>query len=332
MSLLDLTTLPGLGQRALILLAAIALDAAIGDPDWLWDRVKHPVVHIGNLIGWGDRTLNKGSPSQRRWTGWAAIIGLITAFAGLAAALSAILGTNVLGLAIETLLVAILLAGRSLYDHVKAVADALKNEGLPAARSAVSRIVGRDPEQLDESGIARGAIESTAENFADGVVAPAFWFLVAGLPGIVAYKVINTADSMIGHRTDRHKDFGYAAARIDDFANLLPARLSGLYIAAGAAIAGYSLSDSLRTMWRDARKHASPNAGRPETAMAGALGIALAGPRRYAEYTSTDPWLNDTGRKDTNADDIFSALAIMRNASIVQWIVIALIAVIALPV
>jgi adenosylcobinamide-phosphate synthase len=179
-------------------------------------------------------------------------------------------------------------------------------------------IVGRDPKQLDEAGVCRAAIESCAENFADGVVAPVFWLALLGLPGLIAYKAVNTADSMIGHLTARHADFGWAAARTDDLVNLIPARLSGLLIALAAPVSKGDIVTSLKTMWRDAKIHRSPNAGWPESAMAGALGIALAGPRHYGERGVDDPFLNADARKEATPDDIDGALRILVAACLLE--------------
>jgi adenosylcobinamide-phosphate synthase len=209
------------------------------------------------------------------------------------------------------LVASVFLAQQSLYRHVARVRSAFATGGLTAAREAVAMIVGRDPESLDESGVARAAIESCAENVSDGVVAPVFWLALVGLPGLVIYKAINTADSMIGHRTPRHRDFGWAAARLDDLLNLVPARLAGILIALAAPVARGSIVTSLKTMRRDARRHRSPNAGWPESAMAGALGIALAGPRRYGGSVVDDSFLNAEGRKDATPDDIGRALKIL---------------------
>jgi adenosylcobinamide-phosphate synthase len=190
---------------------------------------------------------------------------------------------------------------------VQAVARGL-GEGLDQARAAVAQVVGRDPESLDAPGVARAAVESLAENFSDGVVAPVFWFLVAGLPGLAAYKAVNTLDSMIGHRDARHRAFGKAAARLDDVVNWLPARLAGLiYVAAAALLPGARAGRAWTAMWRDAPKHRSPNAGWQEAALAGALGFALAGPRRYGDEIVEDPWMGD-GRRELTAADLGRAL------------------------
>jgi adenosylcobinamide-phosphate synthase len=222
-----------------------------------------------------------------------------------------------------------LIAQRSLYEHVERVATALEREGLDSGRCAVSQIVGRDPDVLNEAGVARAAIESLAENFSDGVVAPVFWLAVGGLTGGVAYKAINTADSMIGHRTPRHNDFGFAAAKLDDLVNLPASRLCALLIVLAALVTkNASASHAWTSVWRDARHHRSPNAGWPEAAMAGALGLALAGPRVYGGVMVDDATMGD-GRRDANAHDIRAALKLYRRA---DAILIALVAVLTLAV
>jgi adenosylcobinamide-phosphate synthase len=227
------------------------------------------------------------------------------------------------------LIASTLIAQRSLHDHVERVATALEQEGLAGGRQAVSQIVGRDPDALDEAGVARAAIESLAENFSDGVVAPVFWLAIGGLAGGAAYKAINTADSMIGHRTPRHSDFGFAAARLDDLVNLPASRLSALLIVLAAAISNNaSASNAWTAVWRDARHHRSPNAGWPEAAMAGALGLSLAGPRVYGGVTVDDATMGD-GRREAGAQDIRAALALYRRA---DGILIALVAALALAV
>ena len=282
------------GSGLFIVIAALAFDALIGDPDWLWRRLGHPVALIGALIEYLDRRLNREdrSPQQRMSAGIAstAITVVIAGSVGalIQAAVQQLPADNI----ILALIASIFIAQRSLYQHVAEVRSAFAEGGLTEARDAVAMIVGRDPEQLNEAGVCRAAIESCAENFSDGVVAPVFWLALLGLPGLIAYKAINTADSMIGHRTERHASFGWAAARLDDGLNLVPARLSGLLLAAAAAFAGEaSAGRAFATLLRDARKHHSPNAGWPEAAMAGALGLALAGPRDYAEGRVEDAWL-----------------------------------------
>jgi adenosylcobinamide-phosphate synthase len=296
----------------LLLLAALALDAWLGDMPALFARVPHPVALVGRVVAELERRLNreKRSESDRRVRGIVTVALMILAaiLAGLAAAW--ICRWVRFGWALESLLVAVLLAQRGLYDHVVAVAEALETDGLAAGREAVRHIVGRDPQSLDEHGVARAGIESLAENFGDGVVAPVLFYALFGLPGIFAYKTANTLDSMIGHLSPRYRAFGWAAARLDDALNFVPARLAGFLIAAAAAaVPAASAPSALRIMWRDAGKHRSVNAGWPEAAMAGALGLALAGPRRYLERVVDDPWLGE-GRARANAADMRRALAV----------------------
>src|SRR5690606_14732547 len=241
-----------------------------------------------------------------RFAGVAALAVLIAIAGGAGLLIQSGLGA---GLLVTALLASTLLAQRSLASHVAAVAEALEREGIDAGRKAVSRIVGRDTAALDEAGVSRAAIESLAENFSDGVVAPAFWLAVLGLPGALAYKAVNTADSMIGHRTPRHAAFGWAAARFDDLVNLPASRLSALLIVAAALLApGADPGAAWRAVARDAKKHRSPNAGWPEAAMAGALGLALAGPRSYHGTVVADAIMGEGGRREADAADIFRAL------------------------
>jgi adenosylcobinamide-phosphate synthase len=281
----------------MILALAMILDAVIGEPRGLWERVPHPAVLMGHAVGWIDETLNTGP--QKRLKGIAAMLVLG------AAALALGWGLHWLGWGVELLVVAIFLAQRSLVDHVQAVGDALRIS-LGDARLAVARIVGRDTAAMDQSAIARGAIESAAENLSDGVIAPAFWYLIGGLPGLLLYKVTNTADSMIGYRTARHEEFGWAAARFDDLLNLIPARLTALLIA---------LPHGLMRRWpeivAEARRHRSPNAGWPEAAMARVLGIALSGPRSYEGEMRDYPYVNASGQKDIGPDQIDAACTVL---------------------
>lgn len=296
-----------------MLALALILDALLGEPDWLWRRVPHPAVLFGRLVGILEARLNRGT--GRRLRGVLALVLLMVA-AGLPAWL---LSRLPLGGAFEVLGAAVLLAQRSLADHVGAVAAALR-VSLAEGRVAVSRIVGRDPETLDPAGVSRAAIESAAENFSDAVVAPAFWFLVAGLPGIAVYKAVNTADSMIGHRSERYREFGWAAARFDDLVNLIPARLAGAAIClVGGGRAAF------RVMMRDAPLHRSPNAGWPEAATAASLGVALAGPRVYGGVLTDDPYINPDGRKTASPADIEDAVALIWRA----WAVVLAVAVVA---
>ena len=277
-----------------VLLVAMALDALLGEPPWLWQRLPHPAVLMGRLVGWLDARLNSGA--GRRMRGVLAVLVLVLT----GGALGLLLG--LLGPLVEVLVVAILLAQKSLVGHVAAVARGLRMS-LPEGRRAVARIVSRDTADMDESAVARSAIESAAENLGDGVIAPAFWFLIGGLPGILIYKLINTADSMVGYRTPRHEAFGWAAARLDDVLNWLPARLTAVLIL---------LPASIPALWpaiaRDAGQHKSPNAGWPEAAMARAIDVALAGPRAYDGVMRPFAWVNDKGRRAIGPAEIDAAV------------------------
>lgn len=284
------------------LTAALILDAIFGEPDWMWRRLPHPAVLLGRLVGALDRRLNTGT--MRRAKGVAALILLVT----LAAATGWFITILPLSPLPEVIAAAILLAQRSLADHVAAVADGLDNS-VEAGRAAVAHIVGRDTAALDQPAIARAAIESGAENFSDGVVAPAFWFAVAGLPGMLAYKAINTADSMIGYRTEKHQEFGWASARLDDLVNLPASRLSAILISLSALSAA-----PFRAALRDAHVHRSPNAGWPEAAMAASIDVALAGPRVYHGARTDDPFVNDEGRKTIGAAEIRDAVRVLWRA------------------
>ena len=311
-----------------VLLIALAADAVIGDPDAVWRRWPHPVTWIGNLIGILDRSMNREADTfeRRKLMGLAALMLLLFVCGMAALALDSLLRVLPGHPWTTGLIASILIAQNSLYVHVARVRDAFASGGLYAARQAVSMIVGRNPESLDEAGVARAAIETTAENFSDGVVAPAFWFALLGLPGLVLYKAINTADSMIGHRTSRHEAFGWAAARLDDGVNLVPARIAGGLVAFAAPLVGGSPAVSLRIMLRDARLHKSPNAGWPEAAMAGALGVALAGPRRYGDRLVEDRFLNAEGRREANPQDITRALILLAGACALQFLLIVALA------
>ncbi len=304
-----------------VLLAALMIDAAFGDPVALYRIIPHPVAGLGNLIAAIERKANDESADDgvrvRAGAATVAVVVALAAAAGWGAAWLFHLAPG--GWLLEALCASGLIAFRGLYDHVRRVADAMAR-GTDAARDAVSHIVGRDPESLDDAGIARAAIESAAENFSDGVVAPVFWYAVFGLPGMAAYKAINTLDSMIGHRTQRYTLFGRAAARLDDAANWLPARIAGALIA-GAA--GRRLPAAWRAMMRDAPRHRSPNAGWQEAAMAGALGLALAGPRRYGGEMVDDAWMGD-GRRDAKSGDVRRALRVYVRAGALLAVVVAL--------
>jgi adenosylcobinamide-phosphate synthase len=303
-----------------VVIAALAFDALIGDPDWLWRRLPHPVALLGALIGCLERALNfdTRSPMHRKLAGASVVILLLIVSAVSGFLIELALRQIAFGHLLVGLVASTLIAQRSLYQHVARVRAAFADGGLSQARRAVSMIVGRDPDQLDEAGVCRAAIESCAENFSDGVVAPAFWLALLGLPGLIAYKAINTADSMIGHLSPRYQAFGWAAARLDDLVNLVPARLSGFLVAIVAPVAGGSTATAFKVMWRDAAKHRSPNAGWPESATAGALGLALAGPRRYGERIVDDAFLNAEARKAATPEDIGRALNLLIAACLLQ--------------
>ena len=268
---------------ALVLVIAMLLDAAFGEPAWLWQRLPHPAVLMGRLIGWCDDRFNGGT--ARKLKGCAVLVGLMIV-AGLLGWMLSLLGPI-----IATLIAAILLAQRSLVQHVRAVADGLR-QSLAQGRRNVAMIVSRDTAEMTQASVARSAIESAAENLSDGVIAPAFWFLVAGLPGLLIYKIVNTADSMIGYKTPRHVDFGWAAARMDDLLNLIPARLSALLIALPGGVL-----PQMRVIAADAALHKSPNAGWPEAAMARSIDVALAGPRAYGGVMQQFAWVNGAGAR-----------------------------------
>lgn len=282
-----------------LLAIALVIDAVFGEPEWLWSRVTHPVVLAGKVVEALDERLNRGG--ARRMAGVAAIVMLVVIGGLVGRVIEWLPGGEVWA----ALAAAILLAHRSLTQHVEGVATGLMN-GLSEGRTAVGRIVGRDPASLDEQGVCRAAIESAAENFADGVVAPAFWFLVAGLPGILIYKLVNTADSMIGHRNEKYADFGWASARLDDVLNFVPARLTALLF----CIADLSLS-GLKAAVRDAGRHRSINAGWPEAAMAALVNVRLAGPRTYNGQTVDDSWMYPEGRDLAGPDEIMESVNLL---------------------
>jgi len=292
---------------------AMGVDAVLGWPDGLFARVGHPVTWLGRLIDAFDARWNRTEDAawKRCAAGVVAALFVIALSSGLALAVQAAMPQGWGRLVLLGILAWPFVALRSLHDHVGAVARPLQSGDLAAARSAVSMIVGRDPANLDEAAISRAAIESLAENTSDGIVAPLFWGVLFGLPGIVGYKAVNTLDSMIGHRTERHELFGWAAARIDDVANLVPARLTGLLF---ALVSGHPM-DAMSCMIKDARRHRSPNAGWPEAAMAGALGVRLCGPRFYHGELADEPWLNGAAR-DPAAVDIARGLKLYSRAMI----------------
>lgn len=304
--------MPFADHALLVVLAALILDAVIGDPDALWRRWPHPVALMGGLIGFLDRHLNRETDTQprRRALGVLALAVLIGIAGSLGWAVEALLAKIPHGWIGTALLASTLIAQKSLYQHVARVRDGFATGGLAGGRHAVAMIVGRDPESLDEAGVCRAAIESTAENFSDGIVAPVFWLALLGLPGLFVYKAVNTADSMIGHRTARHEAFGWASARCDDVLNFFPARLAGLLVAFGGIALRKRPGHAVAVMLRDAPLHRSPNAGWPESAMAASLGLALAGPRRYGDRVVDDPFLHAEGRRGAVPEDIERALKV----------------------
>ncbi|MDX8439236.1 adenosylcobinamide-phosphate synthase CbiB [Mesorhizobium australafricanum] len=312
----------------LIAFLSLAVERALGYPDWLFNAIGHPVSWIGRLISFLDRRLNRATDSDelRRRRGVQALLVILLVPGVIGLALHVLLWLIFpSGLVIAVILGSSLLSQKSLAEHVENVADALETGGLALGRIAVSRIVGRDPEKLDKAGVARAAIESLAENFSDGIVAPAFWTGIGGLGGGAAYKAANTADSMIGHRTPQYKAFGRAAARFDDLINLPASRLTGLLIVLAAfLVPGADPRGAWQVMRRDARKHRSPNAGWPEAAMAGALGLSLAGPRSYGGEVVEDAFMGEGGRREAESTDIRQALKLYRTA---DWLLLGLFAV-----
>lgn len=306
-------------------LLALAIEAGVGYPDALFRRIGHPVTWMGALIAALDRRLNCDDDSfaLRRLKGAAALVALLVVTAGVGMLLDRAADALPLGEIALAILASSLLAQRSLHAHVAAVAEAL-TISTEAGRAAVAKIVGRDVAALDESGVARAAIESLAENFSDGVVAPALWLAALGLPGALAYKAVNTADSMIGHKSARYRAFGWAAARCDDLMNFIPARAAAGLLAVGAvAMAGASPAGALTAAWRDAHSHASPNAGWPEAAAAGALGLKLGGARSYGGAERVDGASLGDGRVEVNASDISHALALYRRSTAALWFLLA---------
>lgn len=311
-------------EHAIILLTALIIDWMIGDPEWLWKKLPHPVALFGSAVGWLDKRLNikSDAPHNAVRKGAISITLLILMALFVAKGLDWLLSLHlVVGWIGELVIVQTFLAQKSLFDHVRNVADGLDRSGLEGGRKAVGMIIGRDPEMLNESGVCRAAIESLAENFGDGVVAPAFWYLVFGLPGLLVYKMINTADSMIAYRNDKYLHFGRATAQIDDLANWLPARLSMIFIAIGALfrVGVSSARNVIETTLRDAGLHRSPNAGWPEAAMAGACNFALGGPRVYSGETVSQAFINGAGKMQLQANDVRAALGVFSYACFSLW-------------
>ena len=302
------------------ILVALAIDAAIGWPQWLYRLIGHPVTWIGALITRMDRWLNleEGSFRERRMAGVLTALTVVGLAVEAAWLVTLILPDGWEGILLTGLLAWPFLAMRSLHDHVAAVARPFADGDLAGARRAVAQIVGRDPNTLDRPGVCRAALESLAENASDGIVAPVIWGAIFGLPGLVGYKAVNTLDSMIGHRSERYLAFGWASARIDDLANLIPARITGLVFALVSSRPGAAIP----TMWRDAAKHRSPNAGWPEAALAGALDIRLSGPRIYGERIADEPWVNEAA-PDPQPTDIRRGLGLYRKLALALILALA---------
>jgi adenosylcobinamide-phosphate synthase len=304
---------------------AVLIELIAGYPDWLLRSIGHPVTWMGRLITALEHRWNReaDAPALRRMFGVLALVVLLGVVAMAMLAIQSALLILPFGLIGAAILASTLIAQRSLHRHVAQVADALERDGLRGGREAVSHLVGRDTETLDEAGIARAAIESLAENFSDGVVAPVFWMIIAGLPGAAIYKAVNTSDSMIGHQSQRYQAFGWAAARLDDLLNLPASRLSALLITAAAAVTSvHSAPAAWRAICRDAPHHLSPNAGYPEAAMAGALGLALGGPRAYGGVRVEGAFMGD-GRRAAQTADIRAALGLYRCADAILIAIIA---------
>ena len=308
----------------IIIIFAILIDSAIGDPDWLWKWMGHPVALFAKFVLFFDKVRGTALSSNAN-----KILGIfVIATLTLASVFVGIILVNLLqnswwGILMSAVIASFFLAQKSLYNHVQEVKKALNNNDLELSRAKVSKIVGRDPKQLDESGVARATIESTAENLSDGIVAPVFWCILFGLPGLLAYKAINTADSTIGYKNDKFKNFGWATARLDDFVNFIPARLTALMIALSAPFVNGSIKTALSIMINDAHQHNSPNAGWPEASMAGVLGITLAGPRTYSTHTEKGNWINKTGRNIVSSVDVQKSQVILVAVCALQVFVLA---------
>ena len=304
---------------AVSMLVALTLDWLIGWPEPVFRRIGHPVTWIGAMISAHNARFNTPDMPQR-FFGIFTTITVIGATTLVALSATVLLPEGVPGAILAGVLAWPLVAARAMFDHVEAVRAPLSDNNLSKARVEVAKIVGRDPETLDAQGVARATLESLAENTSDGIVAPVFWGVVFGLPGIAAYKAINTLDSMIGHRNETYRAFGWAAARTDDIANLVPARLTGVLFALVTLSA-----TAVKVMWRDARLHRSPNAGWPEAAMAGALGVRLSGPRGYGGTWSDEPWVNE-GAPDPDATVIARALGVFRRLLVALGVALVVLA------
>jgi adenosylcobinamide-phosphate synthase len=303
---------------------ALLIERFAGYPKPVFEKIGHPVQWLGKLVAWLDESprRNGKSPAETRLRGCVAIVVIVIAAFIPSYIAARILETISIGWIVEALFATSLIAQKSMRDHVVDVFKAF-DQSLPAARAAVARIVGRDPADLGESEVAKAALESLAENTSDGIVAPVFWYALLGLPGIAVYKAVNTADSMIGHKTEKHLHFGWAAARLDDLLNLAPSRLTGLLFAATDPT---NFKNSCRIMLRDAPRHGSPNAGWPEAAMAAALGLAFGGPRTYQGERLDLPRMGE-GRDRLTKRDIKRGLKLYNHA---LWLLFAVVLVLSL--
>jgi adenosylcobinamide-phosphate synthase len=281
------------------ILLALILDAFLGEPVWIWSKIPHPTVLMGRIIKWCELKYNNGINRKNKGILFIAFMVIFLAIFGY------LIERLPFSAIWKILIVAILLSHKSLTEHVTAVSLGLQ-KNLSQGRTAVAMIVGRDTANLAETDIARSAIESAAENFSDGIIAPLFWFLIGGLPGILIYKFVNTSDSMIGYKNIQYNQFGWAAARLDDLLNWIPARLSGLLICIV-----HQNNSALNIMWRDAKLHRSPNAGWPESAMAGVLDVSISGPRSYEGVIKNYPFVNVDGKKKLTAVDIDNAVDVL---------------------
>lgn len=281
------------------ILLALILDAFLGEPVWIWSKIPHPTVLMGRIIKWCELKYNNGINRKNKGILFIAFMVIFLAIFGY------LIERLPFSAIWNILIVAILLSHKSLTEHVTAVSLGLQ-KNLSQGRTAVAMIVGRDTANLAETDIARSAIESAAENFSDGIIAPLFWFLIGGLPGILIYKFVNTSDSMIGYKNIQYNQFGWAAARLDDLLNWIPARLSGLLICIV-----HQNNSALNIMWRDAKLHRSPNAGWPESAMAGVLDVSISGPRSYEGVIKNYPFVNVDGKKKLTAVDIDNAVDVL---------------------
>ncbi|WP_321339921.1 adenosylcobinamide-phosphate synthase CbiB [uncultured Cohaesibacter sp.] len=324
------------GLFAGAVLLALLLDAVFGEPEWLWRRMPHPVVVFGKAISFFEKRLNHPQDQTAlngRLSGSFSLAILLLLGAGLGTLLQVgAMALGGLGYVLIAVIASTLLAQKSLYEHVERVASPLSHSDLSAARTAVSMIVGRDTSKLDEAGVTRAAVESLAENYSDGIVAPLFWLVLFGLPGLICYKIVNTADSMIGHRNERYLYYGWAAARLDDVLNLVPARLTMILLLFSPVSLHKDRAVSFQPWSRffaDARRHRSPNAGWPEGAMARRLDIALSGPRFYEGILVDEPFVNETGRRQIGAEDITLALRLYHRACLCQFLIVAMLGVLA---